>query len=117
MTHSQALLPALGLMQVDNSCFFCSALKIRWLLALFSHAEELAVISYPASPLVYKRAGAERSPGCPLGQGSALADGELCPSGGPVARRATPKLRLPGVTQHQASSWGSCFSLTMWAQR
>lgn len=43
VTHSQALLPALCLMQVDNSCFFCSALKIRWLLALFSHAEELTL--------------------------------------------------------------------------
>lgn len=51
---SQALLPAPGLMQVDNSCFFCSALKIRWLLALFSHAEELTlshILSCP--PLSY----------------------------------------------------------------
>lgn len=54
VTHSQALLPALCLMQVDNSCFFCSALKIRWLLALFSHAEELTfshILSCP--PLWY----------------------------------------------------------------
>lgn len=43
MAHSQVLLLAPCLMQVDNSCFFCSALKIRWLLALFSHAEELTL--------------------------------------------------------------------------
>lgn len=55
MTHSHALLPAPCLMQVDNSCFFCSALKIRWLLALFSHAEELT-LSHILSclPLLYR---------------------------------------------------------------
>lgn len=54
VTHSQALLPAPCLMQVDNSCFFSSALKIRWLLALFSHAEELT-LSHILSclPLLY----------------------------------------------------------------
>lgn len=54
VTHSQVLLPTLCLMQVDNSCFFCSALKIRWLFALFPHAEELTlshILSCP--PLSY----------------------------------------------------------------
>lgn len=61
MTHSQALLPDACLIQVDNSCLFCSALKIRWLLALFPHVEELTLSHPVPASLVHKWAQSKLS--------------------------------------------------------
>lgn len=98
VTHSQALLPDLCLMQVDNSCLFCSALKIRWLLALFPHAEELTLSHILLClPLSYTSGLRPSSPGCPWPQCSVRDDGVLCSSRGPVAGRATLELRLPEI--------------------
>lgn len=84
MTHSQALLPDPCLMQVDNSCLFCSALKIRWLLALFPHVEELTLSHRQLClPLSYTSVLRPSSPGCPWPQCSVGDEGVLCSSRGP----------------------------------
>lgn len=101
VTHLGAPLPLPCLMQVDNHRFFffpCSALKIRWLVALFSHAEELTLSHIlPCPPLTHHCAQAKHCPSRPglLGcRCSPSGDGELWkPPDGPVARRAAPTLR------------------------
>lgn len=93
MTHSQALLPDPCLMQADNSCLFCSALKIRWLLALFPHVEELTLSHILLClPLSYTSRLRPSSPGCPwpnsqweMGECSAFPE------------RATLELHLPRI--------------------
>lgn len=89
VTHSQALLPDPRLMQVDNSCLFCSALKIRWLLALFPHVEELTHSHILLClPLSYMSGLRPSSPGCPWPPCSVGDEGVLCFSMEPVSERA-----------------------------
>lgn len=96
-THLWALLPVPCLMQADNYClfFFCPALEIRWLVALFSHAEELTLSHIlPCLPLIHSRARAKFCPGC---LGVLLTHrcwGALGALHGPMAGMAAPKQRL-----------------------
>lgn len=84
-------------MQADNYClfFFCPALEIRWLVALFSHAEELTLSHIlPCLPLIHSRARAKFCPGC---LGVLLTHrgwGALGALHGPMAGMAAPKQRL-----------------------
>lgn len=79
--------------------FSCSASKIRWLVALFSHAEELTLSHIlPCPPLTHNCAQAKHCPCCPGPLGcccSPTGDGELWepPDGGHGQEGCT---RTPG---------------------
>lgn len=106
MTHSQALLPDPCLMQVDNSCLFCSALKIRWLLALFPHVEELTLSHILLClPLSYTSRLRPSSPCFPWPQCSVGDDGVLCSS-----RKGHTGTPSPQDNLALTASWGLHFS-------